>query len=115
MFGIKSVDGYSEILNGIKIKTLNVGKSTLMIEFLLMKGSALTEHAHVNEQTGYLVKGKIRLFINESSRIISPGDSWNIPSNIKHKAEIIEDSVAIEIFSPRREDYLKFKMILLNE
>jgi hypothetical protein len=27
---------------------------------------------------------------------------------LKHRAEILEDSVAIEVFSPVREDYLKF-------
>ena len=36
------------------------------------------------------------------------GDSWCIPKNIVHKAEIQEDSVALEIFSPAREDYIKF-------
>ena len=108
MFGNKSGNGYIEVLNGIKIKTLNYGQDTLMTEFLLKKDSILPEHAHINEQTGYLVKGKIRLFINGSSRIINPGDSWNIPSNATHKAEVIEDSVAIEVFSPSRNDYMKY-------
>ena len=34
------------------------------------------------------------------------GDSWCIPSGVEHGAEILEDSVAIEVFSPVREDYL---------
>jgi quercetin dioxygenase-like cupin family protein len=108
MFGKKSDNGYTEVLSGIKIKTLNYGKDTLMTEFLLKKDSILSEHSHVNEQTGYLVKGKIKLYINKSTRVINPGDSWNIPPNIKHKAEIIEDSTAIEVFSPGRDDYMKY-------
>jgi quercetin dioxygenase-like cupin family protein len=108
MFGAKSSLGYQKILEGIKIKTINYGKDMIMTEFLLSKGSALPEHRHINEQTGYLVKGKIRLHIDEKSKIIESGDSWNIASNIKHKAEILEDSIAIEIFNPVREDYLKF-------
>lgn len=39
-------------------------------------------------------------------RLKSP---WTILSNVKHKAEILEDSVAIEVFSPRREDYIKYE------
>jgi quercetin dioxygenase-like cupin family protein len=108
MFGSKSDNGYMEVLNGIKIKTLNYGRDTLMTEFLLKKDSILLEHAHINEQTGYLVKGRMRLFIDGSSRIVTPGDSWNVPSNAKHKAEVIEDSVAIEVFSPGRNDYMKY-------
>ncbi|MFA5329499.1 MAG: cupin domain-containing protein [Prolixibacteraceae bacterium] len=99
---------YTEILKGIKIKTLCYGKLMLMTEFLLQKDAVLPEHAHPYEQTGYLVKGKIRLFIDGVPHEMNPGDSWNIPENVTHRAEISEDSVAIEIFSPLREDYLKY-------
>ncbi|MGD0711277.1 MAG: cupin domain-containing protein [Bacteroidales bacterium] len=108
MVGITSKNGYTEILNGIKIKTLCYGENMCMVEFILDKGSMLPEHSHQNEQTGYLVKGKIRLFINGNSKEFVPGDSWNIKMNAKHKAEIIEESIAIEVFYPVREDYLKY-------
>ena len=108
MFGKKTSLGYTEVIPGIKVKTICYGKDTLMTEFVLEKNAQLTEHQHEHEQTGYLVSGKIRLFIGEDSKELHPGDSWNIASNIKHKADIIEDSVAIEVFSPCREDYLKF-------
>lgn len=108
MFGIHSENGYIQVLKGVKIKTLNYGKETLMTEFLLEKDSVLPEHSHINEQTGYLGKGKIKLFINDTSQIINPGDSWNVPSGVKHKAEVIEDSTATEVFAPVREDYMKY-------
>jgi quercetin dioxygenase-like cupin family protein len=108
MFGIKSEKRYKEILPGINIKTLCHGEHTLMTEFILTKNSVLPEHSHPYEQTGYLVKGKIKLFLDGNSREITPGESWCIKKDIKHKAEIIEDSVALEIFSPVREDYLQF-------
>ena len=109
MFGIASRNGYKEIINGISIKTLSYGDNSLIVEFLLQKDYSLPEHTHINEQTGYLVKGSIRLFIGGKSKILHPGDSWTILSNVKHRAEILEDSVAIEVFSPRREDYIKFE------
>jgi quercetin dioxygenase-like cupin family protein len=34
------------------------------------------------------------------------GDSWVIPGNVTHQAKILADSVAVEIFSPVREDFL---------
>jgi len=48
------------------------------------------------------------LHIENRSRTIMPGDSWCVPSNSKYKAEIIEDSVAIEVFSPARDDYRRY-------
>jgi len=77
-----------------------------MTEFLLRKGHQLPKHRHPHEQTGYLVKGCIRLTIGPEIFDVMPGDCWCIPGDIEHSAEIIEDSVAIEVFSPVREDYL---------
>jgi quercetin dioxygenase-like cupin family protein len=106
MFSKRSSSGYKQALAGIKMKTLVFGDKTLFTEFLLDKGSVLPQHAHPHEQTGYLLSGRIRLSIGEESFETEEGDSWCIPGNVEHGAEILEDSVAIEVFSPVREDYL---------
>jgi quercetin dioxygenase-like cupin family protein len=106
MFKKYCSDGYVVALPGIEQKTLVHGKKTLMTEFLLERGRQLPKHSHRHEQTGYLVKGHIRLAIGSEKYDVMPGDSWCIPGNMEHSAEILEDSVAIEVFSPVREDYL---------
>ena len=106
MFAKHSENGYIPVIGGIRRKTLVHGSKTLMSEFLLNKGTVLPKHSHPHEQTGYLVSGRIRLAIGNETRELSPGDSWCIAGNIEHGAEIIEDSAAIEIFSPVRKDYL---------
>lgn len=98
--------GYKQPLAGIKFKTLVYGERTLFAEFLLKKGSKLPAHRHPHEQTGYLVGGRIRLCIGEETFEAEPGDSWCIPGDVDHSAEVIADSIAIEVFSPVREDYL---------
>lgn len=108
MFGRHSSSGYTEVLSGIKIKTIVYGKSSLMSEFLLSKNTKLPAHQHIYEQTGYLIKGHIKLKIGDKVCDLLEGDSWNIPSNMEHSAEIIQDSIALEIFTPLREDYMKF-------
>jgi len=99
-------NGFKEVLLGIKLKTLVFGEKTLFTEFRMNAGAVLPRHAHVHEQTGYLKKGKIRLTIGEQVFDVEEGDSWCIPGNTEHGAEILKDSVAIEVFSPVREDYL---------
>lgn len=108
MFGTRSDNGYSEVAKGIKIKTVVYGKETLMTEFVMQENAELMEHKHVHEQTGYLIKGKMRLYIDGKSRIMNPGDSWSVPSNSVHKADILEDSIAVEVFSPFRDEYMKY-------
>jgi quercetin dioxygenase-like cupin family protein len=106
VFGRHTTEGYKEVLKGVKQKTLVFGAKTLMTEFVLQKDSALPEHHHIYEQTGYLVKGHILIKIGDAQYDVHPGDSWCIASNVNHGAQIIEDSVAIEIFAPVREDYI---------
>jgi quercetin dioxygenase-like cupin family protein len=98
--------GYKQALPGIKLKTLVYGEKTLFSEFRMDANSILPRHAHPHEQTGYLVKGRVRLTIGQHTFEAGPGDCWCIPGNTEHGAEILEDSLAIEVFSPVREDYL---------
>ena len=98
--------GYQLALPGIERKTLVYGDHTLLTEFRMRKGSRLPLHAHPQEQTGYLVSGHTRLAIGRRTVDARPGDSWSIPGGTEHGAAILADSVAIEVFSPVRKDYL---------
>ncbi len=93
-------------MDGIERKTLVCGTETLMTEFRLRKGAVLPRHSHPHEQTGYLVTGRIRLFIGSEEYETQAGDSWCIPGGVEHGADILEDSVAVEGFSPVRDDYV---------
>jgi quercetin dioxygenase-like cupin family protein len=106
MFAHANDVGYSTPLEGIRQKTLVYGQKTLMTEFRLQAGSVLPLHRHPYEQTGYLVSGRLRLTIGEETYDTQAGDSWCMAPDVIHGAEVIEDSVAIEVFSPVREDYL---------
>jgi quercetin dioxygenase-like cupin family protein len=107
MFYKNDANSYRELIPGIKMKAMVYGEKTLMSEFFLKNGSVLPTHDHIHEQTGYLVSGKIVLTIGEEIFEVEPGDSWTIPSGIAHGVEILEDSIAIEVFSPRRDEYMK--------
>ena len=106
MFYKSNRDGYKQILPGIQIKTLVYGDKSLLSEFRMEQGSQLPWHAHPSEQTGYLISGRIRLSVGDETYEVEPGNSWNVPGGVTHRAEILADSVAIEVFSPVRDDYL---------
>jgi quercetin dioxygenase-like cupin family protein len=100
----KSSEGYRSTIKGITQKTLVYGQNTLMAELKMLKGTRIPTHNHPHEQTGYLVTGRTRLFIEDQVYSCNPGDSWCIPGNAKHGTYAIKDSVLIEVFSPVRED-----------
>jgi len=106
MFYKKNDEGYREIKEGMKLKTLVFGRKTLLVEFRLEKGKEIPAHSHPHEQTGYLVSGRINLFMGDEKFEAGPGDSWCIAGDVEHTAVTLEDSVIVEVFSPVREDYL---------
>ena len=106
MFYKKNDKGYKEALEGIKLKTLVHGERTLLCEFKLKGGNLLPSHSHPHEQTGYLVSGRMKFIVGDETFEAGPGDSWCLPGDVVHAAEILEDSVMVEVFSPIREDYL---------
>jgi quercetin dioxygenase-like cupin family protein len=109
LFNKANENGYKQVSPGIRLKTLAYGEKTLLSEFRMEAHNMLPRHAHYHEQTGYLVEGRIKLTIGQETFEVGPGDSWCIPGNTEHNAEILENSLAIEVFSPLREDYLPEK------
>jgi len=106
MFRQNDDRGFKDVLDKIRQKTLVHGERTLLAEFRLDKGAVLPRHCHPHEQTGYLVSGRLDLTIGKDTYGVEPGDSWCIPGNVEHSAYAGENSVAVEVFSPVREDYL---------
>jgi quercetin dioxygenase-like cupin family protein len=92
-------------LAGIQRKTLLDGGHTQLVQFKLAMGAVIPTHQHPQEQTGYLLSGRMIMTIAGKACEVSAGDSWTIPGGIEHGMRVLEDSVAIEVFSPVRQDY----------
>jgi quercetin dioxygenase-like cupin family protein len=97
---------FRELLPGIFMKVLTYGDTSMLCEFQLKQGAVIPAHQHPQEQSGYLVSGSLRFFGDEGESIVSEGHSWNFNGGVVHGAEVLVDSVAIEVFSPIRPEYL---------
>ena len=91
---------------GVVRTTIAYNDQLMLCHFTLKKGAAIPLHSHVAAQNGYLIRGKMRL-VWETGRefVANPGDGWCFASNEEHRAEILEDSEAIECFTPSRPEY----------
>jgi quercetin dioxygenase-like cupin family protein len=96
-----------EMAPGVLRRTLGHGTEMLMAEFNLAAGSEVATHSHPHAQVGYVVRGSMRLTIGEDTRVCKAGDSYYIPGNVPHQGGAVEDSLVIDVFHPRREDYLE--------
>jgi len=82
------------------------GEKAQMSFVSLTPGSQVPLHDHPHEQMGFVVEGEFVMVIGEESRTIKKGDKYVIPCGVKHGVpEVKVHSLALDIFSPPREDY----------
>jgi quercetin dioxygenase-like cupin family protein len=94
-----------EMLPGIVRRTLTEGERMMLIEVTLEQGAVVPLHTHPHEQIGYLASGRLLWELGDERRELAAGDSWLVPSNVPHQVTALEPSVAIDVFSPPREEY----------
>ena len=73
----------------------------------LKRGAVVPRHQHINEQITNLMSGRLRFIFDDGETLIEAGDSLQIAPNLPHAVETLEDSVAIDMFSPTREDWIR--------
>ncbi len=91
---------------GVVRRTLASGDRTTLIEVTLTKGATVANHQHEHEQVGYIARGRVRFEIGGETQDLAEGDSYVAPSNVPHAVTALEDSIAIDVFSPPRIEYL---------
>ncbi|MEM7189187.1 MAG: cupin domain-containing protein [Pseudomonadota bacterium] len=70
-------------------------------------GSSFEAHSHHNEQLVYVLEGRIRLHLGDDSTGITTyelakGDLLAVPPHMPYSGETLEDTVALDAFTPPR-------------
>jgi quercetin dioxygenase-like cupin family protein len=86
-------------------RTLGWGERTLLSEVTLEDRGIVPTHAHPHEQTGYVASGTIQFTIGDQVLVLRAGDGYVIPGGVPHSCLALEPSVAIDVFSPVRDEY----------
>lgn len=83
-----------------------VGQEIMLARVLLQKGAIVPEHSHHNEQLTYILEGALKFWIDGREIVVHAGEVLCIPASMPHKAEALEDTVDLDIFSPPRADWI---------
>lgn len=90
-------------------RKLLTGDRVMLAQVFLKQGCIVPRHQHENEQLTYILEGALRFWIGEDERqeqIVRAGEVLHIPSNVWHKAEALDDTLDVDVFSPPRQDWL---------
>lgn len=91
-------------------RRLITGERMMLAHVYLQKGCIVPRHRHDNEQLTYILEGALRFWIGEDEGeevVVRAGEVLHIPGNVWHKAEALEDTLDVDIFSPPRQDWIE--------
>ena len=95
-----------ESLNSLIDRQLIVGTNMMVARVLLKKGAKVPLHSHHNEQITYILDGALKFWIDGKEIVVHAGEVLCIPAHMPHKAEALEDTVDLDVFTPPRADWI---------
>lgn len=83
------------------------GENATLSQLVLKKGATVPRHAHINEQYSWILSGALKFVFDDREILVGEGEVLLIPANVAHSAVALEDTVDVDIFAPRRDDWIR--------
>lgn len=84
-----------------------VAGGNLMCSFVYMEPHCTApEHAHPEEQMGFVIDGEYEFEMNGQRRLCRRGDVYYVPPNVPHSARTFDKPCfAVDVFTPPRRNF----------
>ncbi|MCC6343300.1 MAG: cupin domain-containing protein [Bryobacterales bacterium] len=96
-----------EQMNGSIGRQVLHGSNITVSRLILKKGGVVPVHHHINEQITTLLEGRLMFLMDGKEVLLEAGESLVIPPNVPHRVDVLEDSIALDVFAPVREDWIR--------
>jgi quercetin dioxygenase-like cupin family protein len=96
-----------ELVNPSTTRQYITGNTVTVARFELKRGGVVPQHSHTNEQVTSVMSGALKFALPDREVIVRAGDVLQIPGTVPHAVEVLEDTVAIDVFSPVRQDWIE--------
>lgn len=91
------------------------GENATVARLLLARGAVVPRHYHVSEQFSLILSGALKFVFDDREVLVNAGEVLFIPANVPHSAVALEDTVDVDFFAPRREDWIRKEDAYLRE
>jgi len=95
-----------ETLNPKIARQVISGERITLAQMFIAQDGVVPVHQHENEQISCVLSGALRFDIEGKELVLRGGDVLRIPPNLPHGVTALEDSLALDVFSPIRADWL---------
>jgi quercetin dioxygenase-like cupin family protein len=82
------------------------GAQGMVVWWAMKAGAHAAAHQHPHEQLFWVISGQMDIRIGTERRVCGPGDLGVIPGGVEHEAWFPSDCDVIDVFAPRRDDFL---------
>jgi quercetin dioxygenase-like cupin family protein len=97
----------AEAVNASTLRRFVTAERVTVARFEMKRGGTVPHHSHDNEQVTCILSGALKFTLDgQGDIVVRAGEVLHIPSWLPHSAEVLEDSVAIDVFSPVRQDWI---------
>lgn len=80
--------------------------SLTIARLALKRDAVVPRHHHPNEQITNVLSGRLLFVFDDDTIEVASGESLQIPSGIPHQVLALEDSEALDVFTPTRQDWI---------
>lgn len=105
-FQIENEINWQDLGNGIKRQIFGYDDRVMMVKVKFETEAIGVLHQHHHAQVTYVESGVFETSINGEVKMLKKGDGFYAPPNKIHGVVCKEGGVLIDVFSPRREDFL---------
>lgn len=109
-FGQQFVDAESipweTIGEGLQRKILSYDANLMMVLVKFEQGGVGAAHEHPHTQMSYIQSGSFAITIGGVEQVLTAGDAYYIPPNVRHGAVCREAGILVDVFTPMREDFV---------
>lgn len=95
-----------EQMNRLTTRQYVVGTNTMLARLVLKKDALVPLHSHIHEQISHVVEGALCFRLEGKDVTVRAGEILCIPPHVPHEVIALEDSVALDIFNPPRQDWI---------
>ena len=96
----------AEQMNPLVTRQYIVGTNTMLARIVLKKDARVPQHSHFHEQISHVVEGALEFRVDGKPVAVRAGEILCIPPHLPHEVLALEDSVALDIFNPPRQDWI---------
>ena len=82
------------------------GEKGMLVWWSIKAGAHANAHKHPHEQMFWMLKGRMDFRLGDERRSCVAGDVGVIPGGVEHEAWFPEDTEVVDVFVPRRDDFL---------